>query len=33
MNMKDVNTVRTMLLDLVPFNRHLGIEVSDAGAD
>jgi len=30
--MTDVNTVRTML-DLVPFNRHLGIEVSDAGAD
>ena len=31
--MTDVSTVRTMLLDLVPFNRHLGIEVSDAGVD
>jgi uncharacterized protein (TIGR00369 family) len=31
--MTDLTTVRTMLLDLVPFNRHLGIEVVEAGAD
>jgi uncharacterized protein (TIGR00369 family) len=28
-----MNTIRTMLLDLVPFNRHLGVEVIDAGSD
>jgi acyl-coenzyme A thioesterase PaaI-like protein len=31
--MTDLATVRMMLLDLVPFNRHLGVEVVDAGAE
>ncbi len=31
--MTDLNTVRTMLLEMVPFNQHLGIEVSDVGVD